>query len=87
MPFQSLSQLRTCYGKNDTNWNCDEWLKETPSVCSLRNKKGAPQHIVGKITRYVSPIQEGTKGGKYFTVTEKDVNGKIVCIKKIYVPH
>lgn len=39
MPFQSLSQMRACFAKKDSKWNCKEWVKETPNIKSLPKKK------------------------------------------------
>lgn len=87
MPFKSKSQLRTCYGRRPKGWDCDEWLKETPSVCCLPEKKGMPikSRCMRKGERIVGKMQTGARGGNFFTVQEKDSKGT-VCVVKVYVP-
>jgi len=87
MPFKSKSQLRTCYGRRQKGWNCDEFLQKTPSVCCLPEKVGMPikTRCMRKGERIVGKVQTGARGGKYFLIEEKDVHGK-VCTIKVYVP-
>jgi hypothetical protein len=87
MPFKSRSQLRTCYGKRDPRWNCDKWLKETPSVCCLPEKKGRriKHRCLRSGERIKSIVQTGPRGGKFFTIKEKDDKGEI-CTVKVYLP-
>lgn len=86
MPFVSKSQLRTCYSKKSKNWNCDEFLKKTPSVCCLPEKKGmqVKSRCMKSGERIVGKIQTGPRGGRYFQIKEKDSRGE-VCIVKVYV--
>lgn len=87
MPFKSVAQISACYNKNQKNWNCDEYLKHTPSVCCLPNKKGGSAKKCVKVKRRkVNPgkIMTGPRGGKYFIIYEKLANGK-KCEKKIYM--
>jgi len=86
MPFKSKSQLRTCYNKKAKGWQCDSWLKETPSVCCLPEKKGTPvrSRCMRKGERIVGKIQEGPRGGRFFTIEERDSKGRI-CIIKVYL--
>jgi hypothetical protein len=86
MPFQSRSQLRTCFSKNDPRWNCKEWLKETPSICRLPEKKGLSIRCRGcrKGEKVIGPIQTGPRGGRFFIIEEKDRKGKI-CEVKVYI--
>lgn len=86
MPFRSKSQLRTCYGKHDSRWNCDEWLSKTDSVCCLPEKKGLKVKCRPKKKNEIvkGPIKQGPKGGKYFEITEKNKNGTL-CVVKIYI--
>jgi len=86
MPFKSRSQLRTCYGKNEKNWNCDEFLKETKSICSLPEKKGGKpkSRTKRKGEKIKGKVKTGPRGGKYFEITEKDSKG-IICKVKVYV--
>lgn len=91
MPFVSRSQLRTCYSKKYKNprstWNCDEFLDKTPSVCCLPEKKGMPvkSRCMKSGERVKGKIQTGPRGGKFFTIEEKDKRGK-VCVIKVYIP-
>jgi len=86
MPFTSRSQLQTCYNKKDKKWDCDEFLKKTPSVCCLPFRKGG--HVKSRCMkdgeRVVGKIQTGPRGGKFFIITEKDKKG-VVCTVKVYV--
>jgi len=87
MPFKSRSQLGTCYQKGDKGgWKCDEWLDKTPSVCCLPYKKGdkVKSRCMKSGERIKGKIQTGPRGGKFFTITEKDKKG-IVCTIKVYV--
>lgn len=87
MPFQSKSQLRTCYGKKQPGWDCKKWLEHTPSVCCLPEKKGLPRktRCIKPNERIVGKLQTGIRGGKFFVIEEKDKKGKS-CVTKIYVP-
>ena len=87
MPFRSKSQLAACYKRNDKKWNCDKWLKETPSVCCLPYKKGGTikTRCLRKGERVKGKIVTGPRGGRYFTITEKDNRGTI-CMVKVYLP-
>jgi len=38
MPFRSLSQIRACYAKNDPNWDCHEFARETKNIKKLPEK-------------------------------------------------
>ncbi len=86
MPFKSKSQMRTCYNKHDSRWNCDSWMNETPSVCCLPNKKGdkVKTRCMRNGERIVSPVKIGPRGGKYFSIEEKDSRGSI-CTTKVYL--
>lgn len=86
MPFLSKSQLRVCFNRHDPRWNCQEWLDKTDSVCCLPEKKGyrakcRPQKKREKIK---GPIKYGPRGGKFFTIKEKDEKGKW-CEVKVYI--
>lgn len=92
MPFTSKSQLRTCYGRRPKGWNCDQWLRETPSVCRLPERKPKStsrqkpmrrraQHVNEKIK---GRVQTGPRGGRYFVITEKDRRG-VKCQVKVYL--
>jgi hypothetical protein len=35
--------------------------------------------------RIVGKVQTGARGGRYFTIEEKDTRGR-VCIMKVYIP-
>lgn len=87
MPFQSRSQLQTCYKRNDPRWDCAKWLQHTPSVCCLPYKKGAisKSRCLKKGERVKGKVQTGPRGGRFFTITEKDSKGKI-CTIKVYLP-
>lgn len=86
MPFKSKSQLRTCYRKKDKRWNCGEWLEKTDNVCCLPEKTtNVKSRCIKKGERVVGKVQVGPRGGKYFTITEKDKNGKVICVVKVYV--
>lgn len=84
MPFVSKAQLRTCYGKNQKNWDCDEFLKETKSICSLPEKKRGKRKSKRKGEKIKSKIKTGPRGGRYFELKEKDSKG-IICTVKVYV--
>lgn len=85
MPFTSKSQLTTCYKKNDPRWNCDEFLKKTPSVSCLPYKKGGktPSRCIRQGERIVGKVKTGPRGGKYFEIKEKDNRGNVV-VTKVY---
>jgi hypothetical protein len=91
MPFVSKSQLRTCYSQRGksrtTKWDCNEFLKKTPSVCCLPEKKGTlvRSRCMRNGERIVGKIQTGSRGGRFFTITERDSKGT-VCVVKVYVP-
>lgn len=101
MPFRSISQLSVCYSKRGFSkekgltksrfsrgsWNCDKWLDETPSVCCLPYEKGdkVKSRCMKNGERIVGKVQTGPRGGKFFTITEKDKKGK-VCTIKVYLP-
>ena len=81
MPFQSKSQLRTCFSKEakakaqgkKTGWNCKKWLKETKDPDCLPSFKGRPRKCVTcrrmrKGEKIVGPVQTGPRGGRYFFV-------------------
>lgn len=80
--FASRSQLRTCYGTQDERWNCDVALEETPSVCCLAEKSDKPMKCrsMRKGERVVGPVVTGSRGGRYFIITEGE------CEIKIYLP-
>lgn len=86
MPFRSKSQLRTCYSLHDPRWDCDSWLRKTKGVCDLPEKVGMPRrsrtHRTGEAIK--GQIQTGPRGGKYFTITEKDKDG-VICEFKVYL--
>lgn len=88
MPFRSISQLQTCYKRQDPNWDCDYFLKETPSICSLPYKKGAKSlksRSVRKGEKTKGKVQVGPRGGKFFIIKEKDSKG-VICSIKVYLP-
>lgn len=86
MPFKSKSQLQACYKRNDVRWDCDKWLKHTPSVCCLPYKKGGriKSRCLRKGERIKGPVQTGARGGRFFMLTEKDKRG-VVCSMKVYI--
>jgi hypothetical protein len=87
MPFKSRSQISVCYNKKDPRWNCNLWMKETPSVCCLPYSKstGKSKSRCMKVgERIVGRVQTGARGGRFFTIEEKDKKGKI-CTVKIYL--
>ena len=80
--------MRTCYGKNDSRWDCNKWLKETPDICSLseHGKKGKMSSRKIKVNeKIVGEVQTGPRGGKFFIITQKDAKGKEMCKVKIYL--
>lgn len=85
MPFESRSQLGTCYAGQMPGVDCDEWLRETRSVCGLPYRRG----IVGnnrRVQRRKGPVRVGPRGGRYFTITERDARtGKKLCTVKVYL--
>lgn len=85
MPFRSRSQLRTCYSKHDKRWDCDEWLKETPSLCNLPERSGMTKKSRTKKRGEIikGPLKVGPRGGKYFEIVE--YAGKEKCLVKVYV--
>lgn len=90
MPFKSKSQLRTCYGRRPKGWDCDKWLKETPSVCCLPEKKGLPvkSRCMSEKkdgNRTITNIQTGARGGRFFVIEENDNRGQ-ACLMKVYLP-
>ena len=86
MPFKSKSQMRTCYGQNSEDWDCDLWLSETRSFCSLPENQGERGERYKKVARRVKTgPHKGSRGGIYFRITEFDTKQKIICSKKFYV--
>lgn len=87
MPFKSRSQARVCYSKKMKGWNCNEWAKETESLCCLPEKAGqAPKcRTKRKGEPIKGPIQTGPRGGKFFFLKEKDDKGNDICTWKIYI--
>lgn len=83
----SSSSRATSSSKRMESWNCDEWLDKTPSVCCLPYRKGDPvkSRCMKKGERIVGKVQTGARGGKYFTITEKDSKG-VICVVKVYLP-
>jgi hypothetical protein len=83
MPFKSKSQLRVCY--NTRKWDCNKWLKETPSVCCLPNKLGQSHSRCMRVNeRIVGKVQTGPRGGRFFVIKEKNSSGEI-CQVKVYI--
>ena len=84
MPFKSKSQLRLCYAQK--KWNCDKWLKETPSVCDLpersRGNTKTRSQRKGEIVK--GKLTTGPRGGLYFEIVEKRKDGS-GCTVKVYV--
>ena len=91
MPFTSKKQLRTCYGSTSKSkkWDCDKMLEDTPNVCDLPESSFSKQpknlRVVKKEERTVSKTNTGPRGGKFFTITERDGKQK-TCTLKVYVP-
>jgi hypothetical protein len=91
MPFKSKSQIGTCYSrqsKGKNAWNCDEFLRNTPSVCCLPQRIGLPSKTKTRCMRngdrIIGKVQTGPRGGKYFTIEERDKKGTI-CVVKVYL--
>lgn len=85
MPFKSKRQLQTCYGKKlatesrgqKFNWNCDEWLRKTPSPNCLPTDISSPRRkCISQKNKNISPIYVGPRGGHFFFVSGV----------KVYVP-
>lgn len=87
MPFESLSQLRTCYSRNYSKWDCDKWLRHTPSICSLPQRKEMrmKSRRLRQGEKIKGQIKTGPRGGKFFLITEKSKSGKIKCQIKVYI--
>ena len=85
MPFKSSAQLRLCYSKRPKNWDCDKWLKETPSPECLPSRVGGNSRSKCRPIRVgepiVGPILTGPRGGKYFMVA-----GYKITLPKNYTP-
>jgi hypothetical protein len=43
MPFRSKSQMRACFAKHDSSWDCHKWAHETP------NRKSLPDRLKKKL--------------------------------------
>lgn len=90
MPFKSRAQLRTCYNKRDSRWDCDKFLKETPSVCNLPERTAKNIKIKSRTMqpneKVKGKIQTGPRGGRFFTITEKNKKGEVNCVIKVYLP-
>jgi len=92
MPFQSKSQIQTCYSRKPKGWNCDEWLIKTPDICNLPYKKSKSKNPPTKSRKIKKgeiikgKIQTGPRGGKYFIIKQYHPNSKKVkCTIKVYV--
>ncbi len=89
MPFKSKSQLRTCYARKHSHpsstWNCDEWLRKTPDIGCLPEKKGKrPKRACRnqrKDEKIIGKIMTGPRGGKYFIIRQGEDEIK-VYVKK-----
>ena len=52
MPFRSMNQLRACYSKNDPDWDCKQWAKETKNIKKLPERvKKAMDESFAKIAK------------------------------------
>lgn len=75
MPFKSLQQLRTCYGKlfkGDSSWDCDKWIKETKNPWTLpenssdtRIKRKKFKEPDGQSCHSGRKLCVGPRGGKF----------------------
>lgn len=87
MPFQSKTQMRLCYSRSRKDWDCDEFLKATESVCALPERKGSRTSRKRKskksLRREVSRWRTGPRGGRYRTIREYD-DKKLICETKVY---
>lgn len=85
MPFKSKSQLRTCYNKNDPNWDCDRFLSHTNNICDLPNNLNSKPttHKRNVVSRTKTRTFKGPKGGTFFYIIEKFSNGDS-CRTKVY---
>lgn len=86
MPFQSRSQMRTCFGGGMGNTNCRKWARETKNICNLPAYKGESKSRKRSTSRVsISKVQKGSRGGKYVVVSGIDKGGRKVCSYKMYV--
>lgn len=79
MPFESVRQIQTCYGKQLSakakgkkfGWDCDEWLTKTVKPQCLPTMKGEPKKCrpLRNGEKVKSPVYEGPRGGMYFYVS------------------
>lgn len=76
MPFQSRSQLRTCFGSKKKGWNCEKWLKETPNPYCLPEKKGLAIKCKTRTKPLVGPIRTGPSGKGVY---------RIIAGTKVYI--
>jgi hypothetical protein len=71
MPFKSQAQMQFCYRTH--RFDCKKWLEHTDSVCCLPYKVGSHhrKRCIKPNERIIGPIMTGSKGGRYFEITEK----------------
>ena len=81
--------MRTCYGRNDPRWDCDEWLSKTPSVCDLPSRSSGKPSVRSRTRNkneiIKGPVKTGDRGGRYFEIIET-TNGKVACTVRVYLP-
>ena len=67
--------------------NCEVFLKETKMVCCLPYKEGdkIKTRWLKNGERIRGKNQTGPRGGKFFTIIDRDLEGEI-CTIKIYLP-
>lgn len=76
MPFKSQRQLATCFSRQLSaeskgqkwNWDCEGWLKITPSPECLPSLKGRSPKCrkLRAGEKIITPIHQGTRGGYFF---------------------
>lgn len=79
MPFKSKRQLATCFSRQLSaeskgvrwNWDCEKWLRITPSPECLPSLKGRPApstrcRNLKAGERIITPIHQGSRGGYFF---------------------
>jgi hypothetical protein len=76
MPFKSRRQLATCFSRKLSaeskgkkwNWDCEEFLRVTPSPECLPSLKGRPAKCrkLKNGEKIITPIYKGKRGGHFF---------------------
>lgn len=56
MPFKNIAQVKACFAKNDKDWDCKKWIKETPNFKNLPKDSTSKKKQIREFAEFLEDV-------------------------------